>query len=288
MDEHYQVEQHHLRVSERMSIFYRDYKPVADIGRTPLIYLPGFLRTARDFDRVASRLATERRVVTVDTRGRGRGGRSNAVADYHFDRLIDDLWQLADHLKIQRMVVAGLTLGTFMAWRMAASQPNRVIGIIANDTGTETSPAAGKSIIATAVSEESNFDDTVARLRKARASDFPDFGPAEWREYALQAFARGSRGGWIRDFDPLVLDEFARFGVETPNLWDDFVTLRRTPILILRGEHSTYLQQEHAERMVAAVESASLVTVQTRGHPPLLDEPASLGAIRRLLAECDG
>ena len=59
------------------------------------------------------------------------------------------------------------------------------------------------------------------------------------------------------------------------------------PLALLRGENSDYLSREQAQKMADALPDCTLVHVQCRGHSNLLDEPASLGTIRAVLARCD-
>lgn len=281
----YTVTESTFDVGDGLDIAYTDYRPVEDKGLAPILYLPGFMRTARDFDRVAPLLADERRIVTIDTRGRGKAARARDASAYHFDRLIEDVWALAGHLGIERMVLAGLALGAFMAWRMGAAQPDRVLGIIANDTGTETSSPSGKKMIANADHGSYTLDEAAEKLRNALAPHFPDFGPEDWRVYARQIYAdRGQ--GYVRDFDPLWLEELKRFKADTPTLWPEFARLT-CPVALLRGENSDYLSREQAQKMADALPDCTLVHVQCRGHSNLLDEPASLGTIRAVLARCD-
>jgi pimeloyl-ACP methyl ester carboxylesterase len=55
-------------------------------------------------------------------------------------------------------------------------------------------------------------------------------------------------------------------------------------VLIVRGGRSDVLSASVAERMVASLPLAELVTVPGVGHAPLLTEPAVQGPIDRWLA----
>lgn len=288
MQQSFAVTEHHFDVGGGMSVFYKDYAPHVKSDGVPLIYLPGLMRTARDFDRVAPRLAAERRVITIDTRGRGRGGRSHNPADYRFNNLIDDVWKLADALGIQRMVLAGLAIGVFMSWRMASSRPGRIAGIIANDTGTETYNPASKKMVALADHGQYSLEEAAEKLRVPNEKGFPDFGVDDWLMYARLVYGEVAPGKWKRDFDPAIHEEWGRVKAETPSMWDEFVNVGDIPVAICRGENSQFLTREHGEKMVAALPSAWLVNVQGRAHPLLLDEPAALAAIRKVLALADG
>ena len=68
-------------------------------------------------------------------------------------------------------------------------------------------------------------------------------------------------------------------------MWRALSTLRDVPTLVVRGGRSDLLSATTAERMVAALDRAELVTVPGVGHAPTLTEPALHAAIDRLLAQ---
>jgi len=283
----YAVVEGFFPVTEGLSIYYRDFRPAKETSATPIVYLPGLMRTARDFDRVAPHFADERRVVTIDTRGRGKGGRSDNPVDYDFDAMVDDVSALTDHLGIWRMVLVGLALGVFMSWRLAARHPDRIAGIVANDTGTETVNKVGKKMVALADHQEYSFEEAVLKLREPNLMNFRDFGLDDWRAYTRQVYAETAPGRWRRDFHAGILDAWSATKEQLPSLWEEYSKIGNIPVTVLRGENSAFLSQEQADKMAAALPRARAVNVQGRGHPLLLDEPASLIAIREVLAEAD-
>lgn len=283
----YTISEGDFSVADGLSIFYRDYQPTKDTALVPVVYLPGLMRTARDFDRVASRLAAERRVITIDTRGRGRGAHSDDPAAYEMDKLVNDVWELTDHLGVQRFVVVGLALGVFMSWLMASTKPERIAGIIANDTGTETNNALGKKMVSLADQGEYSFDEAVEKLRETNQKNFRDFGIDDWRAYTRLVYAQTSTGKWKRDFHPAILAAWAKVKETKPSFWEEFSSIGNIPVTVLRGADSQFLTQEQAQKMAAALLRGRTYNIQGRAHPLLLDEPASLIAIREVLAEAD-
>lgn len=274
-------------VEHDLTIHYCDHQPVTGATGLPIVYLPGLMRTARDFDRVVPHLADERRVITIDTRGRGRGGRSDKAEAYDFDAMIADVWALLDHLKVERFVLVGLALGAFMAWRMGAARPEQVAGIVVNDTSTETVSKVGKKMVALADQGSYPFDEAVTKLREPNQKNFRDFGLSDWQAYTRQVYAETALGLWKRDFHPGILEAWQITKEMIPSLWDEYLKLGTMPVAILRGANSEYLSQEQADRMAAALPNARTVNVQGRGHPLLLDEPAALIALREVLAEAE-
>ena len=68
-------------------------------------------------------------------------------------------------------------------------------------------------------------------------------------------------------------------------MWAALSALRDTPTLIVRGGRSDVLSQPVAERMLAALDQAELVTLPGVGHAPTLAEEPLRDAIDRLLGQ---
>jgi pimeloyl-ACP methyl ester carboxylesterase len=69
-----------------------------------------------------------------------------------------------------------------------------------------------------------------------------------------------------------------------PDMWRALASLADTPTLVVRGGRSDILSARVASRMVEALGSAELVTVEGVGHAPTLTEPELVAPIDRLLA----
>jgi len=65
--------------------------------------------------------------------------------------------------------------------------------------------------------------------------------------------------------------------------WSLIEGLEDKPVLIVRGETSDLFSAATADRMLAALPKAELVTIPGIGHAPILDEPEAAAGIDRLL-----
>src|SRR3546814_5878579 len=63
--------EHFFHAQDDLRLYYRDYGD-RHSPRLPLLCLPGLTRDSKDFHDLASRYASQRRVITIDYRGRGR------------------------------------------------------------------------------------------------------------------------------------------------------------------------------------------------------------------------
>ncbi len=268
-------------------MFYRDYRPVVPSGLTPVLCIGGYWRNSSDFRRLARKLAGERRLIAADMRGRGLSARATDAEDYHFDKLVADAWALLDHLGIERVVVVGIVLGGFIGLEMAAANPSRIVGLVLNDIGTETTTQGSKALAHALSFDECSLEVAIEKIKHQHGKYLTEFAEDEWLEFTLQGYSRTPSGKYVRSFDELTQTETRRFKEAKPSFWDEFVSLRGISIAILRGEFTEFVPLELAARMTEANPKATVTTIPGRGHWPMLDEPAALAAIKAVLAEAD-
>lgn len=287
MESGYEVREGILHTPTGLEVHFTDYRPSDDRGKVPLLCLPGYWRNARDYAELARRLATQRRVVAPDMRGRGRSDRATDPADYHFDRLVEDCWRLLDQLGVERVVVLGVTLGVLMAMEMACQAPGRIAGAIFNDAGPEGGAATSQRLAGFSTGDMLSLEEAVERVRMQNVALYPGFGESDWIRMMKLAYREAAPGVWTRDMDERTGIETKRFKADRPTFWKEFERLAQKPVTLLRGELSDYVPAEVAARMAAVSKHVRIVPVPDRGHPPQLDEPASLAAIDDLLARVD-
>ncbi len=75
---------------------------------------------------VASALAQTMRVVSLDMRGHGRSGKPHRTTAYGA-AMLKDVVELLDHLGLARAHVVGYSLGGFVALKLAACHPERLL-----------------------------------------------------------------------------------------------------------------------------------------------------------------
>src|SRR5882757_6552737 len=70
--------------NDGLRLHYRDYRAKAAAGdeRPPILCIPGLTRNARDFERLAERLAGDWRLICVDLRGRGESAHAKDPMTY--------------------------------------------------------------------------------------------------------------------------------------------------------------------------------------------------------------
>lgn len=267
-----------------LKLHYRDYAGPAD--HPVVLCLPGLTRNARDFAHLAERLAGEWRVVCPDLRGRGDSAYAKDPASYNPLQYVSDISALLDQADIARFVAIGTSLGGLMAMLMAMTMPDRLAGVLLNDVGPEIAPG-GLERIRSYVGQGRSFPTwmhAARALEEAQGHVFPDYSVSQWLDVAKRCMVVGSNGRIVFDYDMRIAEPLSQPGGESGvDLWPALNALAGKPVTLLRGELSDVLSTDVFARMVAALPQADAVTVPRVGHAPMLDEPAAVSAIDRLL-----
>jgi pimeloyl-ACP methyl ester carboxylesterase len=100
-------------------------------GNRVLVLLHGLLMDAR-LNRGLARTVAHggHRVVLLDLLGHGASDKPVHAAEYRLDVYTEQVVALLDHLRVERAVVGGLSLGANVALHVAARHPGRVQGLI--------------------------------------------------------------------------------------------------------------------------------------------------------------
>ncbi len=263
----------------------RDYP--GDDAALPVVCLPGLTRNARDYDALARRIAGERRVFSLDLRGRGESAHARDPMSYVPTTYARDVAAFLSEHRINRFIAIGTALGGIVTMLLAGLVPGRIAGALLNDVGPEIEPA-GLARIRGYVGRSSTWPTwmhAARATREANADAYPDFGIEDWLAMAKRLYRLTSNGRIVLDYDLRIAEPFRVPGNETgPDMWGALHALATVPVLIVRGGRSDVLSASVAERMVASLPLAELVTVPGVGHAPLLTEPAVQGPIDRWLA----
>jgi pimeloyl-ACP methyl ester carboxylesterase len=269
-----------------LQLFYRDFAPLAQTAKLPVLCLPGLTRNSRDFTHVAGRIRQDRRVLCADLRGRGLSQHDPVWQNYHPGTYLADIGLLLNDAGVSRCVLLGTSLGGILSMLLGAMNPNLVAGVILNDVGPEVAPE-GLARIAAYVGRHAppaSWDEAVATVRATYEIGMPGLSHEEWVTHTKRSYS--DVGGVPRlDMDPLI-GEAVRSApaAAAPDLWPLFAALRPVPTLALRGATSDILSESTFDRMLREKPDLVRVEVPQRGHTPMLDEPISVAAIDEFLA----
>ena len=269
---------HYFDVAGGLRLYCRIYA-AQRLDGCPVLCLPGLTRNSRDFAALAARLSARREVLTADLRGRGRSAWDPDASHYQLPVYVQDAWSLLDSLELRRVLVVGTSLGALMGMAMAATQPDRIAGVVLNDAGPEIDPAGLRRIAGYAgkLPPVSTWAEAAAQARSVYGLALPGLSDGEWLEFAQRGYRENDAGVPVPDMDPKIADAFKNPSAAA-DMWPLF-SMISVPMLVIRGALSDLLSAATLARMVREKPGLQHIEVANRGHTPLLDEPECLAAI---------
>lgn len=268
-----------------LKLYYRDFG--AAHSGTPVICLPGLTRNSRDFEDLANRLSDRRRVLTCDFRGRGFSEYDENWENYHPRTYVQDTWTLLDHLGIDKVIVIGTSLGGLCSMVMAATQGDRLAGVVMNDIGPEINPAGIARVqeYTGRIPPVTTWDEAAEQSRTIYGEWLPGLSEADWKKMAWRAYRENEQGVPHLDMDPNIGEAVRKVGAQKGDPWALFDALKDKPVTLLWGVMSDILTKDIVDKMTARKPDLKVVEVPNRGHVPLLDEPECVAAIDAFLEQ---
>lgn len=274
--------------ADGLTLHFRDYPGRSD--RPPVVALHGLTRNARDSARLARRLAGEWRVLVPEMRGRGQSDYAKDSASYNPLQYVEDLRLLLDQEGIERFVAIGTSLGGLMTMLLAVQQPDRVAAAVLVDVGPVLE-AEGLAAIRDYVGQGGSFATwmhAARALQELHEANHPDYTLEDWLVAAKRMMVLGTGGRIAYDYDMAIaapLNAAPDSNGPAPDTWPAFETLAGRPVTLIRGELSQLLSPATVREMKRRMPALEVVEVPRTGHAPTLEEPESLAAIDRLLAQ---
>jgi pimeloyl-ACP methyl ester carboxylesterase len=283
-----------ITAQDGLRLHVRSYGP-RNAPTLPVLCLPGLARTVADFDTLATALATDartpRRVIALDSRGRGESDYDRNPANYNLQVELADLLAVLTALGITQAVFVGTSRGGILTMLLAAARPTAIAGCVLNDIGPVIEPK-GLMRIKSYVGKlprPASFHEAADLLRRLFGSQFTRLSDDDWVVFARRTFKEAG-GRIVPAYDVKLTTTLAHVGPEktVPALWKEFDALARVPMMVIRGGNSDILSAATVETMRARRGRLEVLEVPDEGHAPLLAGPDSIGPIVAFVAACDG
>ena len=253
---------------------------------TPVVCLPGLARTAADFEALASALTHDslppRRVIALDSRGRGRSGYDRNPANYSLPVELADVLAVVTALEALPAIFIGTSRGGILTMLLAAVRPTAIAAAVLNDIGPVLEPQGLmriKSYIGK-LPQPRNFEEGAEILRRLFGTQFPKLGQAEWLASAHRAF-KEEKGRLVPTYDVKLANALNGVDAErpVPALWKEFDALASVPVMVIRGANSDLLSEATVEAMRERRVALETIEVPDQGHAPLLTEADTIARI---------
>jgi pimeloyl-ACP methyl ester carboxylesterase len=238
-------------------------------GRGPaILFSHGLLWDTSLFAPQIAALKSRYRCVAYDHRGQGRSADSNRRA-IDMDTLFSDAAALIEALNLKPVHVCGLSMGGFVAMRLAARRPDLVRSLLLLDTSAD--PESPEDAL--------KFRTWNGITRCFGVGFLVDAAmPSMLGKSTLSNPARaGERDSWRRRMrsNRPSLWRAINGVIERPSVYHELSRIS-APTLVMVGEEDTVTEPAKAERIAAAIAGAKLVRIPRAGHIATVEEPQAV------------
>ena len=234
---------------------------------SPLVLLHGYPLDHTIWEPVVPLLEEDFDMILPDQRG--FGGSPASPTAYQLIDLADDLAMLLDELRIEKAVIAGHSMGGYVALAFGHSHPERTLalGLVSSQAAADTPERkVGRFQLAERV--EANGVGEVADSMPALLT-----GDAILQTWLKELILRQSPAG---------VAEALRAMAERPDA-TPFLAQFDFPVISIHGRADRIIPIERAVEMQVLIRAGGLAEVQT-GHMPMMESPQmTAGDLKRLL-----
>lgn len=250
-------------------------------GDVAIVFSHGLLFSTEMFEDQIEHLKGKYRCIAYDHRGQGQS--DCPAGEYDMDTLTDDAAALIKALGVKKCHFVGLSMGGFVALRMALDYPELVRSISALDSSADPEPQNnhGRYKFLNFVLRWFGAKPVVGAVMPIMFSQtfLNDPERKELRDRWRQKLGRvPNRKG---------MSKAVRGVIEREGVYERLSEIK-TPTLILVGEEDTATVPKKSERMHTAIAGSEFVRVPQGGHVSTIDAPEAVNAaLESFLAKID-
>jgi len=235
---------------------------------TPLVLVHGYPLDHTIWEDVTRQIGEGIRVIRPDLRGYGQSPVTDGI--YTMSLLADDLLGLLDRLRLERVVLAGHSMGGYVCLAFARAYPQRLAGLaLVTTQAVADPPERREGRLAQALEVERRG--TIAAVEAGLSKYSPDPVVLEkTREIMLRA-------------DPRAVAGSLRGMAERPDL-SGLLPKLSLPALVIAGEVDELIPASRSEEMASLLPDGRMVVVKGGGHMAMMESPQVVAAALRELA----
>lgn len=267
-------------------IHYLEWNSGPKRQKDTLVCVHGLTRNARDFDYFAEKMSSDYRVICPDVVGRGESDHLIDPEGYTYLQYNADMNAVLARLNVPEVDWIGTSMGGIIGMVLAAQPQSPIRRLVINDIGP-TVKREPQLAIAEYIGRSGTFKDLdeVENYFRGIYKEFAPMTDEDWKQFAKHSTRRMQTGQYRLKFDHRIGDVFrdnlSPFDFDMWDTWDNI----SCPVLVLRGENSTFLTEEIAERMLTCGPHTTLVTFSETGHTPTLRNEEQVDIVRDWLAQ---
>ncbi|WP_296243126.1 MULTISPECIES: alpha/beta fold hydrolase [unclassified Psychrobacter] len=261
-----------------IDIYYEDSAP-DDKQKPVMVFAHGLLWNTRMYDKQVEYFKAGCRCITFDFRGQGQS--EITKSGYDMETLTEDTLALLKALDIDKCHFLGLSMGGFVAQRIAIKHPELLLSLTLLETSADPEdpknvPQYRKLMKAIRWLGMKRVSQKVMPIMFGSSFLADKSRKADRREWL--AMLQGNRKGGVVKATTGV--------IERSGIYDQLGEIT-TPTLIIVGDEDVATPYVKAERMHFAIKGSKLAIVKGAGHTSTVEEPEQVNkVINTFLANC--
>ena len=242
-------------------------------GGEPLVFCHEFAGSMESWEMQVSYFSRRYRTIAYNAKGYPPSEVPTDWRDYAYDRQVQVLLELLDHLGIAKAHVCGLSMGAYTAVQFGLAHSDRCLSVVAAGVGTGSADPdvfLRESEERAALLEASGMSGMDAYLAGSTRIRFREKDPAGWQRFANLFRAHSSQGS---------ANTLRGFQGRRPSIYtrEADLAMMILPLLVICGDEddpcldpSLFLRR--------TVSRCGLVVLPHTGHACNLEEPAAFNA----------
>ena len=221
----------------------------------PLMLLHGFPLDSSSWDELTPLLENDLDIITPDLRGFGQS--TTIESPYTVSDMADDLAGLLDHLGIEKIAIAGHSMGGYIALAFAKKYPNLVsgLGLISSQAAADAPEGKERRYKTAADVDEKGVSVVVEAMTPKLSANAK-----------VQVFVRGV----IEKQSKSAVIGALKAMAEREEM-STFLSKFALPLLLIHGDIDQLIPIDRAKEIKAAVPSAQIVELKGAGHMPMME-----------------
>jgi pimeloyl-ACP methyl ester carboxylesterase len=187
-------------------------------------------------------------------------------------------------------VFIGTSRGGILTMMLGSARPAAIAGAVLNDIGPVIEPGGLvriKSYVGK-LPRPKSFEEGAEILRRLFGHQFTKMTEEEWLAHSRRTFKVEQRSlEAIYDVKLAVTLEGIDFNRPLPPLWNEFDSLARVPLMVVRGANSDLLSEETVAAMRGRRAAMETMSVPDQGHAPWLTGRDEIARIAAFVAACE-
>jgi pimeloyl-ACP methyl ester carboxylesterase len=222
----------------------------------PLIFIHGFPFNKGMWEKQLHALRGNYRIIAYDVRG--HGDTEAETSSFSISQFADDLFDLMDALRIDKAIVAGLSMGGYIALNAIQKQPARFTGLLLCDTqcAADSDEARGKRM------------KTIDFIKRNGLTDYAQeslknlFAPASLEKKMNEVLLIEET---ILKSDPANVCKTLQALADRKETCSSLSKIK-IPVAILVGQEDKVTTPEAAKKMHESIEGSTLHIIEDAGH----------------------